>query len=225
MRSLAFFLLIAALPASAFDLRDISSKEAIGGLKGALTQSSSAAVAKLGATNGFLENPRVRIPLPPSLKKAEGFLHRVGLGKQTDDFIKTMNHAAESAVPEARRLFVDAVKKMTVRDAKGILKGGDHAGTDYFRRKTGPVLHDRFLPIVTRATRKVKLTEKYDELARKGRMLGLVKAKDANLEEYVTQKALDGLFLIMADEEKTLRRDPGRAASSVVKKVFSSLLR
>lgn len=218
-----FALLVISADSFALTIDDLSNKDVASGLKGALTQSSAAAVARLGVENGFLGNPKVKIPLPDALARVEGVMRAVGMGKQADDLVVTMNRAAEAAVPEAKTLLVAAVKKMSVQDAKAILTGGDDAATAYFRRSSGDALHDRFLPIVARATQKVGLAEQYDRLAEKGGRLGLVDAKNAKLEEYVTRKALDGLFLVMAEEEQKIRQNPVQAAGAIAKKVFGVL--
>lgn len=204
-------------------LERISNKDAVAGLKAALEKGTQAAVASLGRTDGFLGNDKVKIPLPDSLARAEALMRRIGLGKYADELVVTMNRAAEAAVPEARKLFVDSVRKMTVQDAKGILTGGDTAATEYFRRTTRDPLHARFLPIVKKATARVGLAQKYNEYAGKGAELGLVRKEQANLDEYVTQKALDGLFLMVAEEEKKIRRDPVAAGTSIIRKVFGAL--
>jgi hypothetical protein len=201
----------------------ISNPEAVSALKTALEKGSQVAVASLGRTDGFFANAQVKIPLPQSLQSAEKMMRRVGMGKYADELILTMNRAAEQAVPEARALFVQSVKKMTVQDAKGILQGGETAGTAYFRRTTEGDLRKRFLPIVQKATKKVQLADKYNEYAGKGVAFGVVKKEDANLDSYVTQKALDGLFLMVAEEEKKIRKDPVRAGTDIAKKVFSAI--
>ena len=150
-------------------------------------------------------------------------MRRVGMGKYADELIVSMNRAAEAAVPEARQLLVDSVKKMSVQDAKGILTGGETSAADYFKRTTRKQLHDRFLPIVKKSTAKVGVAQKYNEYADKGVAAGLVRKDDANLDEYVTQKALDGLYLMVAEEEKRFRKDPLRAGTEIAKKVFSAL--
>ena len=222
----AFFPLVAslviALPAWA-QLDRITNREAISGLKAALEKGSRAAVASLGRTDGFFGNDKVKIPLPESLQSAERMMRRFGMGKYADELVLTMNRAAEAAVPEAKQLFVDAVKEMSVPDAKGILIGGETAGTEYFQRATSEPLREKFLPIVERATRKVRLAEKYNQYAEKGVAFGLIDKQDANLDRYVTQKALDGLFLIVAEEEKKIRQDPVGTASNIIKKVFGAL--
>ena len=211
-----------AAPAMA-QLDRITNKEAVAGLKAALEKGSQQAVAALGRTDGFLANPKVKIPLPDSLTRAEALMRRVGMGKYADELVVSMNRAAEAAVPEARQLFVDSVRKMTVQDAKGILTGGETSGTEYFQRTTKDQLHSRFLPIVKRATEKVGLAQRYNEYAEKGATLGLVRKEQSNLDEYVTQKALDGLYLMVGEEEKRIRKDPVSAGASIIRKVFGAL--
>ena len=201
----------------------VTNQEAASGLKSALEQGSSAAVDLLGKTDGFLGNKAVKIPLPGSLKKYEKLMRGVGMGKYADELILTMNRAAEAAVPEAKKLFVDAIKKMSLKDAKGILTGGQTSGTDYFKRTTSGQLREKFLPIVKSATAKVQLAETYNEYAQKGAQFGLVSKENANLDDYVTQKALDGLFYMVAEEEKKIRQNPLQAGSDIVKKVFGAM--
>jgi len=216
--------LVLAAPAWA-QLENISNREAINALKSALDRGARAAVAQLGRENGFLGDARVKIPLPESLRRAEKNMRRFGMGKYADELIETLNRAAEAAVPEAKQLFVDALRQMSVQDAKGILTGGDTAGTEYFRRVTADELARRFLPIVQRATARVGLAQKYNQYAARGVRVGLVDAQDANLDGYVTRKALDGLFFMVAEEERKIRKDPVGSASSLIKKVFGALLK
>lgn len=214
--------LVIAAPAWA-QLESITNREAVNALKFALDRGTRAAVAQLGRENGFLGDGRVKIPLPESLRGAEKNMRRFGMAKYADELIVTLNRAAEAAVPEAQQLFVDSVRQMSVQDAKGILTGGDTAGTEYFRRTTSAQLQQRFLPIVKQSTARVGLAQKYNEYAGRGVGVGLVKAGDANLDDYVTQKALDGLYLMVAEEEKQIRKDPVGTASSLLKKVFGAL--
>ena len=211
--------------ASAGTLDDISNRDAVNGLKQALMNGAKSAVAKLGKQDGFMNDPRIKIPLPPSMKRAEAMMHSIGAGKQANDLVLKMNRAAEAAVPHARSLLVDAAKKMTVQDAKGILTGGQDSATQYFKRTTSEPLAQKFKPIVVKAMAKVKLAEAYNEIAASGAKFGLVKEEDVNLEDYVTRRALDGLFVGIADEEKKIRENPAGAASSIVKKVFGALLK
>jgi hypothetical protein len=212
-----------ALAATAADLSSISNTEASSGLKQALMDGSVAAVGKLGAVGGFLEDPKVKIPLPPALQRIESALRLAGMRKQADDLVVAMNRAAEAAVPEAKTLLVDSVKQMSVQDAKGILTGGDTAATEYFRRTTSTQLTQRFLPIVKKATEKVGLAEQYNSLAGQASQLGLLKKDQSTIEGYVTQKALDGLYLMIAEQEKAFRQNPLGATSDIVKRVFGAI--
>ncbi|HSI95794.1 MAG: DUF4197 domain-containing protein [Methylophilaceae bacterium] len=225
MRTLAaaFALFLFIGQAGAVELADISNREATAGLKDALIQASGAAVGKLGVTDGFFKNPKVKIPLPDSLKKAEKAMRFFGMGKQADELVLRMNRAAEAAVPEAKVLLVDAVKKMSVQDAKDILTGGEDAATQYFKKVTATPLTAKFLPKVKEATQDVQLAQQYNKFAETGMQYGLVKKDQANLEQYVTQKTLDGLYLMMAEEEKKIRKDPLGASTSLIRKVFGAI--
>lgn len=220
---IAAMMVMCAGHAAALGVSDLSNQDATGGLKDALIQASGAAVGKLGVADGFFKNPKVKIPLPDSLKKAEKGLRLFGKGKQADELVLRMNRAAEAAVPEAKVLLVDAVKKMTVEDAKNILTGGDDAATQYFKKTTSAPLFEKFLPVVTRTTQDVELAQQYNKFAESGLKYGLIKKEQANLEQYVTQKTLDGLYLMMAEEEKAIRKDPLGASTSLIKKVFGAI--
>lgn len=215
--------LVISTQAMALDLGSLSNTDAVSGLKDALTQGSAAAVSKLGVENGFLGNDKVKIPLPDAIKKVESGLRLLGMQKQADELVTAMNRAAEQAVPEAKALLVGAIKNMSVQDAKGILSGGNTAATEYFRKTTSGQLAEKFLPIVKKATAKVGLAEKYNNIAGKGARLGLVDAKQARIEDYVTQKTLDGLFLMVAEQEQAIRKDPVGAATGMAQKVFGLL--
>lgn len=221
LTTLSFILF--ATHANALSISDLSNSEASGGLKEALTQGVGKAISTLGATDGFLGNQEVKIPLPRSLKKAEKVMKMMGMGKQSDELVLKMNRAAEAAVPEAKALLIDSIKKMTVADAKAILKGPQDAATQYFRKTTSAQMAEKFLPIVTKATEKVQLAESYNKYAEMGRKYGMVKKVDAKIEEYVTNKALDGVYLMIAKEEAAIRQDPVGQASSLLKKVFGAL--
>lgn len=211
------------IPPAIAGIADISNADASSGLRQALTDGSAAAVKMLGAENGYFANAKVKIPLPPSLQKVEGAMRMMGMKKQADELVLSMNRAAEAAAPEAKQLLVDAVKKMSVQDAKGILTGGDTAATEYFKRTTQAQLTQRFLPIVKKATDSVGLAQQYNNLAGQGVKLGVVKQDDASIETYVTRRALDGLYLMIAEQEKSFRGDPVGASSNIVKKVFGAL--
>jgi hypothetical protein len=210
-------------PAFAQSLASLSNKDAVAGLKDALVQSAGKAVGQLGAADGFLGNAKVKIPLPDSIKRVESGLRMLGMGRQADELVVSMNRAAEMAVKEATPILVDSVKKMSVQDAKGVLTGGDDAATQYFRRTTSDQLTQRFLPIVKKMTAKVQLAEQYNSLAGQAASLGLVKQEDANIDNYVTRKALDGLFLVISEQERAIRKDPVGAATGMAQKVFGLL--
>jgi hypothetical protein len=201
----------------------ITQREALSGLKAALERGAHTAVATLGRPDGFLGNPQVKIPLPESLARTEKLARRLGLGSHADELVVAMNRAAEAAVPEARKLLVDAVKKMTARDAKSVLTGGETAGTEYFRRSTHKELHGRFLPIVKNATAKAGVAQRYKEFAKPAAAFGLLKTEHADLDEYVTQRALEGLYFMLGEEEKKIRKDPLGAGSAIIRKVFGAL--
>jgi len=215
--------LLLATSVHAIGLADISGRDASGGLKEALTQGAGKAVDLLGRKDGFLANPKVKIPLPASVQKVEGVLRAFGMGKKADELVTAMNRAAEAAVPEAKTLLVNSIRQMSVDDAKGILTGGEDSATQYFRRTTSGPLAEKFKPMVKAAMDKVKVAKKYEQLAGKASSYGLVREEDAQLENYVTKKALDGLYLMIAEEEKAIRKDPLGAAGSLAKKVFGAL--
>jgi hypothetical protein len=220
MRKYLLPLVLSLLLPFSVQAADVSSGEAASGLKETLTRGAEIAVDQLGKPNGFMGDARVRIPLPDSIRKAEKMMRTLGAGKYADELIETMNHAAELAVVEAKPILVNAVKNMSFDDARAILTGGDDAATQYFRRATSTDLTAKFLPIVKQATAKVELADKYNDYAGKAAKMGLLDKKDANLDQYVTQKALDGLFLMVAEQEKAIRKDPISTGSALLKKIF-----
>jgi hypothetical protein len=201
-------------------LAALSEGDAAAGVRAALERGALAAVGLLGRTDGFLGNPQVRIPLPGALNDASRLLKATGQGRKVDELVTAMNRAAEAAVPQAKPLFVGAVKALSVEDALKVVRGGPTAVTDFFAGKTRAPLGERFLPIVTRATEKVALAERYNAVAGRAAGLGLVKGADANVQQYVTARALDGLFLMIAEEEKKIRADPVKTGSAILRKVF-----
>lgn len=210
-------------PVFALGLDELTNQDASRGIKGALTEGASSAIAKLGVPGGFLNNPKVRIPLPPALDQLARVLRVVGQGKDADELVATMNRAAEQAVPEAKALMLNAVKTMSVEDAKKILTGGDDSVTQFFKAKTAAPLTAKFLPIVKKATDRVGLAQKYNQFAGQGAKFGVVKGSAANIETYVTEKALDGLYLMIGEEEHAIRQNPAAAGSAIVSKVFGAL--
>ncbi|CDG81083.1 DUF4197 domain-containing protein [Janthinobacterium agaricidamnosum] len=201
----------------------ISNQEASSGLKAALDAGSAAAVAKLGVENGFLNNDKVKIKLPSILEQARPLLKMTGRGQQLDDLVVSMNRAAESAIPLAKPLLVNAVKSMSVTDAKNILSGGDTSVTDFFRQKTAAPLAVKFLPIVKSVTDRSGLASQYNGVVGQVAKSGLVPQQQSTVEGYVTDRALDGLYLMIGEEEKAIRKDPISYGSSIIGKVFGSL--
>ena len=201
----------------------MSNADASKGLKTALEKGVSVAVSLLGTTDGFLGNPKVRIPLPGYLEDASKLLRNFGQGRRIDELVTAMNRAAEAAVPMGKDLLVGAVRSMNVNDAKNILTGGDTSVTNFFAEKTRTPLGVKFLPVVNQATEKVGLANKYNEFAGKAANFGLVRKEDANIQQYVTGKTLDGLYLVIGEEERKIRQDPVGSGSAILQKVFGAL--
>jgi hypothetical protein len=217
------FISMFASVAFAASLTDISDQEAGSGLKAALEKGGVAAVAKLGVENGFLNNDKVRIGLPSILEQAKPLLKMTGRGQQLDELVVSMNRAAESAVPLAKPLLINAVKSMSVADAKNILTGGDTSVTNFFKEKTAGPLAVKFLPIVKTVTDRSGLSAKYNATVAQVSKLGVVPAQQSTVEGYVTQRTLDGLYYMIGEEEKSIRRDPVSYGSQIISKVFGSL--
>lgn len=204
---------------------DISNYDISLGLKAALTKGVRFAVDDLGRKNGFLENPEVKIPLPKSLKNLEKGLRFAGQGERVDSFVESMNRAAENAVPVAVDVFVGSIKQMTFTDAKNILfSGEDDAATQFFRRTSEDTLRSKFRPIVEDFTSEVGVTQQYKQMVDKAGFMAMFIGDDAkDLDGYVTDKALDGLFYMVAQEEKKIRKDPIGQTSKILRKVFGIL--
>ena len=198
----------------------LTESDAARGIRTALERGALSAIALLGKTDGFLGNPKVRIPLPGYLEDAASLLRKVGQGKRVDELVTSMNRAAERAVPEAKSLLVQAAKGISVDDALRIVRGSDTSVTEYFAGKTREPLGEKFLPIVTRATERVALADKYNAVAERASRFGLVKPEEANLQQHVTSKALDGLYLMIGEEERKIRRDPVGTGSAILRRVF-----
>ncbi len=209
--------------AQALTLADLSSGDASRALKVALEQGAKASVSLLGKTDGFLGNEKVRIPLPGYLNNASQLLRTFGMGQRLDDLITSMNRAAESAVPLSLDLLLGAVKNMNVDDAKKILSGGDTSVTTFFSERTRLPLGEKFLPMVTKATEKIGLAANYNQIASKAVELGLMAKENASIQQYVTVKSLDGLYLMIGEQEKKIRQDPVGTGSALLSKVFGAL--
>ena len=221
--TLGALILLATTQARALSLPGLSNADASSGVKAALEQGALAAVALLGQSGGFLNNPSVRIALPGYLNDAAQMMKRFGQGKRIEELETSLNRAAEAAVPMGKDLLLGAVQSMSITDAKNILTGGDTSVTQFFSSKTRAPLGEKFLPIVTQATSQVGLAQQYNAFAGKAVGFGLVKKEDARIEDYVTGKTLDGLFTVIGEQERQLRQNPAAAGSALLQKVFGSL--
>ena len=221
--TLGALILLATTQARALTLPGLSNADASSGVKAALEQGALAAVALLGQSGGFLNNPSVRIALPGYLNDAAQMMKRFGQGKRIEELETSLNRAAEAAVPMGKDLLIGAVQSMSVTDAKNILTGGDTSVTQFFSSKTRAPLGEKFLPVVTQATSQVGLAQQYNAFAGKAVGFGLVKKEDARIEDYVTGKTLDGLFTVIGEQERQLRQNPAAAGSALLQKVFGAL--
>lgn len=204
-------------------LAQLTERDATAGLRAALERGASVAVALLGKTDGFWANETLRIALPEWLHESERLMRMVGYGKDLDELHLGINRAAEQAVPAAKPLLVNAVRAMSVQDAKGILTGGEDSVTRFFENRTRTGLQQRFQPIVGGVTKKIGLARRYDRLVDRVAAVGLVKPDDAKIEPYATTKALDGLFVVIGEEERKIRSNPIGTGSAILKKVFGAL--
>ncbi|MDI1259320.1 DUF4197 domain-containing protein [Aquabacterium sp.] len=215
---------LSLLASSSARAATFSQADATGAVRAALERGADIAVKQLGQVNGFMGNDKIRIPLPDVLEKAAPLLRAVGRGRQLDDLVNAMNHAAENAVSLALPLLRNAIKGMSVQDARQILSGGEHAVTDFFAAKTRAPLGVQFSPLVNKAVEKLSLAQRYNELAGKASSMGLIKGSQAaTVQQHVTNKALDGLYFVIGEEERRIRNDPVGTGSALLKKVFSSL--
>jgi hypothetical protein len=215
-------------PSTPAALNSLSEEQVVTGLKAALALGVQHAITNLGQPDGFLKNAQVRIPLPESMRKVESGLRAVGQGALADEFITAMNRAAEQAVPESVNVLSDSLKQISIADAKTILNGTNTAATDYFRRTTSTNLLSRFLPIVKKATDQAGVTSAYKRVLDKsniggfrlGNLGGLGARNELDIDSYVTQKALDGLFIKIAEQERLIRENPAARTTAVLQQVF-----
>lgn len=217
MRTLPSFAAAAALAWSAAAL---AADWNTAGVREALRVATERAVSSVSKPGGFLDDLRIHIKLPKALRGVGKALRAVGMGAQVDELEVGMNRAAERAVAEAKPVFVDSIKRMSVQDALGIVRGADTAATDYFRRTTEETLRTRFRPIVASSLASVGARRQYDSLLASYQSLPFASTPDLDLDAYTTQKALDGLFLVVAEEEKKIRTDPLKRTTSLLRSVF-----
>ena len=200
----------------------LTEEDIVKGLKEALEIGTNNAVQLVSRFDGYYKNPKIKIPLPDNVEKAEKFIRGIGFSRQVDEFELSMNRAAERAAPKAKTIFWDAIKNMTFSDARSILSGQDDAATSYFRQKTTSQLHSAFKPIVNQAMSEVGVTRTYQRVEQEMDSLPFIGSKRFDLDEYVTGKALDGLFFMLAEEERKIRQDPAARVTDLLKKVFGS---
>ena len=198
----------------------LTTEEVAGGLKEALINGISKGAGKASALDGYFLNPKIKIPFPSEAKKVENTLRDIGLGNEVDKFIKTLNRGAEEAAKEAKPIFVSAIKSMTIEDAWGILKGEPDAATQYLKRTTSTQLTQKFQPIIHNALQKVNATKYYGDLVTRYNKIPLVKKVNPDLDAYATEKAIEGLFLLIAEEEANIRANPVARTTELLKKVF-----
>ncbi len=202
--------------------QELSEEKIVEGLKEALKVGTQKAVEKTGIKDGYFGNEKIKIPMPEKMQKVDKMMRKLGMDREMDRFLESMNRAAEAAAPEALSIFKNAVKEMTISDARGILKGGDHAATEFFSTKTRSALSELFKPIVTNKLEQVGSTKKFNRIIKKYNRLPLVKPTSFTLENYVTEEALDGLFYMVGKEEEKIRKDPKARVTEILKEVFSN---
>ncbi|WP_420315821.1 DUF4197 domain-containing protein [Ekhidna sp.] len=199
----------------------LTSEQVASGLKEALIQGISTGTQKVGKVDGYFKNPSIKIPFPPDVQKVENTLRDIGLGSQVDRFVKTLNRGAEEAAKEAKPVFVSAIRQMTINDAWTILKGDNkEAATDYLKRTTSDELRSRFGPIVKRALEETNATKYYSEIITRYNKIPLVETVNPDLETYAIEKAMEGLFFMVAKEEKNIRANPASRTTDLLKRVF-----
>jgi Protein of unknown function (DUF4197) len=202
--------------------KGLTEKDAADGIKEALINGTGESVKLVSVVNGYWGNPEIKIPFPPEAKEVESKLRTIGMGKKVDEFNESMNRAAEKAANEAKLVFIAAIKGMTVKDAINIVKGADNAATMYLKNTTSPELNSKFQPIIKTSLDNVNATKYWSDLISAYNKIPLVKKMNPNLTEYVTDKAINGLFIMIAKEEAKIRKDPMARTSELLKKVFGN---
>lgn len=198
----------------------LTSAQAGDGLKEALSRGISTAVSSTGKPGGYFDDAAIRIVMPPNLQKVEKAMRAAGMGPKVDEFVKSMNSAAEEAAPAAKTIFMDALKSMSIEDARGIVTGDKTAGTEYFKRTTATKVSDAFKPTIDRSMDKVGVTDKFKELMGNAPSIPFMKTPSVDINAYVLQKAVDGLFVVMAQEEIRIRTNPAAQVTPLLKMVF-----
>jgi hypothetical protein len=199
---------------------NLSNDDIIKGLKEALNVGTNNSTAKASALDGFYKNNLIRIPFPPEANQVKTTVENLGMKPQVDKFVMTLNRAAEEAAKEAKPIFINAITSITIQDGMSILKGSDDAATQYLKGKTQAQLNAAFSPIVKRAIQKVELTKYWKPILTQYNKVAFVQKVNPDLDKYVTDKALEGLFKLVAEEETKIRKDPAARISEILRKVF-----
>jgi hypothetical protein len=199
---------------------ELTTNQVIEGLKEALIQGISNGSDQASAIDGYLKNSLIKIAFPPDARKVESRLRQIGLGPEVDKFIVSLNRGAERAAKEAKPIFVEAIRSMSIEDAWGILNGGEHSATQYLKESSYQSLNEKFQPIITDALEEVSATKYYDDLVHSYNKIPFVKKANPDLDQYATEQAIEGLFLLIAEEEAKIRKDPGARATELLNKVF-----
>lgn len=192
------------------------------GLKEALVKGISVGADQASKLDGYFKNPQIKIPFPPDVKRVEDKLRQLGLGAEVDKFVMTLNRGAEDAAKEAKPIFINAIRSMTIDDAWAILKGKDDAATQYLKRVTSSQLKAKFKPVIQTSLNKVNATRYYKDIVTKYNQIPLVQKVNADLDDYATDKAIEGLFVMIAKEEKNIRQNPVARTTDLLKKVFAA---
>lgn len=200
--------------------KPLTTAEVAEGLKEALVKGISTGADLVSVTDGYFKNPEIKIPFPPDVKKVEDAVRKIGLGSQVDKFVMTLNRGAEDAAKEAKPIFIAAIKSMTIQDAWAILRGEDNAATEYLKRTTSAQLKEKFKPVIQNSLNKVSATKYYGEIVSRYNQIPLVEKVNPNLDDYATDKAIEGLFVMIAKEEKNIRQDPVARTTELLKRVF-----
>lgn len=202
--------------------KPLTTAEVAEGLKEALIKGISNGSDLVSQVDGYFKNPEIKIPFPPDVKKVEDKLRQVGLGSEVDKFIVTLNRGAEDAAKEAKPIFISAIRSMTIEDAWGILKGQDDAATQYLKRTTSSQLKEKFKPVIQNSLEKVNATKYYGDIVNRYNQLPLVQKVNPDLDDYATDRAIEGLFLMISKEEKNIRQNPVARTTELLKRVFGA---
>jgi hypothetical protein len=200
----------------------LTTTEVAQGLKEALIKGISTGSDLVSQLDGYFKNPEIKIPFPPEVKKVEDRLRQLGMGNEVDKFVMTLNRGAEDAAKEAKPIFIEAIRSMTIEDAWAILRGQDDAATQYLKRTTSGLLKEKFKPVIQNSLNKVNATKYYGEIVSRYNQIPLVQKVNPDLDDYATDKAIEGLFLMIAKEEKNIRQNPVARTTEILKRVFGA---